>query len=324
MEWGQLLCIFCLLELAGCAAGSPTATPTGPWDPSMALAPQQGPDTPPGHPSMALAPQHGPDTPVLSLQAAISCHSARDEGDTTGAICLQLNESSTCEHFLERKGSDLWQAVCENRTHSVESPCEIKLSPSSLDRDCLLLILKGEKDPDKLLNTLQKSHWEKLGIASLQKEAKPGKKLLLQALQEKPQLQKLQFQNLQFLGGFLAPRCLGPSSPLVTSTALPCVCLSLLPCPVSVCPSCLGTVGSPSPSPASPCPLCPQAEDPYDTENGSQGNTLLMSPSQEPAELQEKPNPPNVNGGSPEKGTGPAASQNGHSGRQHRPADTEM
>ncbi|NXQ51875.1 CD34 protein, partial [Anthoscopus minutus] len=75
------------------------------------------------------------------------------------------------EHFLERKGLDLWQAVCENRTHTMDSPCEIKLTPSSLDRDCLLLILKGEQDPDKLLHTLQRSRWEKLGIESLKKES---------------------------------------------------------------------------------------------------------------------------------------------------------
>ncbi|NXL71024.1 CD34 protein, partial [Leptocoma aspasia] len=75
------------------------------------------------------------------------------------------------EHFVEKKGSDLWQAICENRTHTMGSPCEIKLTPSSLDRDCLLLILKGEKDPDKLLNTLQKSRWEKFGIESLKKES---------------------------------------------------------------------------------------------------------------------------------------------------------
>ncbi|NWV38876.1 CD34 protein, partial [Grantiella picta] len=74
------------------------------------------------------------------------------------------------EDFLERKGSDLWEAVCENRTHTMDSPCEVKLTPSSLDRNCLLLILKGEKDPDKLLNTLQKSHLEKFGIESLKKE----------------------------------------------------------------------------------------------------------------------------------------------------------
>ncbi|NXB06220.1 CD34 protein, partial [Cnemophilus loriae] len=75
------------------------------------------------------------------------------------------------DHFLEKKGLDLWQAVCENRTHTVGSPCEVKLTPSSLDRDCLLLILTGEKDPDKLLNRLHKSHWEKFGIESLKKES---------------------------------------------------------------------------------------------------------------------------------------------------------
>ncbi|NXT63055.1 CD34 protein, partial [Chaetops frenatus] len=75
------------------------------------------------------------------------------------------------EHFLERKGSDLWRAICENRTHTVDSPCQIKLTPSSLDRDCLLLTLKGEKDPDKLLNTLHRSHWGKFGIESLKKES---------------------------------------------------------------------------------------------------------------------------------------------------------
>ncbi|NXR46080.1 CD34 protein, partial [Hippolais icterina] len=75
------------------------------------------------------------------------------------------------KHFLDRKGLDLWQAICENRTHTEASPCEIKLTPSSLDRDCLLLILRGEKDPDKLLNTLQNSHWEKFGIESLKKES---------------------------------------------------------------------------------------------------------------------------------------------------------
>lgn len=70
--------------------------------------------------------------------------------------------------------------------------------------------------------------------------------------------------------------------------------------------------------------VSPQAEDPYYTESGSQGNTMLMTPSQEPAELQEKPNLPNHNGGTQENGTGQAGSKNGHSGRQHSPADTEM
>lgn len=94
------------------------------------------------------------------------------------------------------------------------------------------------------------------------------------------------------------------------------MCLSLL----------LGAVGRAlSPFPSLTLSLCPrQAEDPYYTEHGSQGNTLLMTPSQEPAELQEKPNVPSLNGATQENGTGQASSKNGHSGRQHSPADTEM
>ncbi|XP_063274752.1 hematopoietic progenitor cell antigen CD34 isoform X2 [Prinia subflava] len=138
---------------------APTAPRTGP-----AATPER-----PAVPAATSAPHTASDSPERPL-AAIGCHRARDEGDTA-AVCLQLSEPSTCELFLERKGSDLWQAMCENRTHTVASPCEIKLTPSSLDGDCLLLILRGEKDPDKLLNALQKSHWEKLGIESLKKES---------------------------------------------------------------------------------------------------------------------------------------------------------
>ncbi|NXN00176.1 CD34 protein, partial [Sylvia borin] len=72
------------------------------------------------------------------------------------------------EEFVERKGWDLWRAICENGTHGVASPCEIQLAPS---RDCLLLTLKGDKDSAKLLRTLPKSHWEKFGIEYLKKES---------------------------------------------------------------------------------------------------------------------------------------------------------
>ncbi|NXW90739.1 CD34 protein, partial [Alopecoenas beccarii] len=49
------------------------------------------------------------------------------------------------KHFIERKGSDLWSAICEESTHRVPSPCRIKLAKSEVDRDCLLLILVGER-----------------------------------------------------------------------------------------------------------------------------------------------------------------------------------
>ncbi|CAN8199931.1 unnamed protein product [Coccothraustes coccothraustes] len=360
MKWRQLLCILCLLELAGCTAGTTTATPSLPGGdssrgtastasaattasgdtsstkpasaaatassvaiatpseplgqlgtspqpspastslPGSSLGPQgslgvptsQSPPTQPedraqtsGTPSSA-ATSEPPAGPAASTalpaarstpQPDISCHSARDQGDT-GAICLQLNESSTCEQFLQRKGRDLWKALCGNGTHSTEPPCEIKLTPSSLDRDCLLLILKGEEDPDKLLNTLRKFHWEEFGIESLKKESTRSRRDSSQRTLIALVTSGLLLALLGLAGCFLMRRR--------------------------------------SWSPAGQR----LAEDPYDTENCSQGNTMLMSPSQEPAELQEKPNLPNANGGAQENGTG----QNGRSGRQHRPADSQM
>ncbi|NXV92802.1 CD34 protein, partial [Calonectris borealis] len=49
------------------------------------------------------------------------------------------------KHFLEMKGSDLWSAICEESTHRVPSPCQIQLAKSEVDRDCMLLILVGER-----------------------------------------------------------------------------------------------------------------------------------------------------------------------------------
>ncbi|XP_059687177.1 hematopoietic progenitor cell antigen CD34 isoform X2 [Gavia stellata] len=117
-----------------------------------------------GHPpiSAATTPPHtGRDSPK-----PITCHNVKEVSDT-GAICLQLNESNTCKHFLEMKGLDLWSAICKESARHVPSPCQIKLAKSEVDRDCMLLILVGEKDP--ATDMLQESHWEKFGIKSLKR-----------------------------------------------------------------------------------------------------------------------------------------------------------
>ncbi|NXP03093.1 CD34 protein, partial [Thinocorus orbignyianus] len=71
------------------------------------------------------------------------------------------------KHFLERKGSELWSAICEGSTHRTPSSCQIQLAKSEVDHDCLLLILVGEKDP--ATDLLHESHWEKFGIKSLKR-----------------------------------------------------------------------------------------------------------------------------------------------------------
>ncbi|NXX17186.1 CD34 protein, partial [Podargus strigoides] len=68
------------------------------------------------------------------------------------------------KHFLEMKGSELWSAVCEGNAQPVPSPCQIKLAKSEVDRDCLLLILVGER------GKLGKSLWLLLfGIKSIKR-----------------------------------------------------------------------------------------------------------------------------------------------------------
>ncbi|XP_077190971.1 hematopoietic progenitor cell antigen CD34 [Paroedura picta] len=62
-------------------------------------------------------------------------------------------------------------------------------------------------------------------------------------------------------------------------------------------------------------------EDPYYTENGSRGNTVISVASHEQSDLQDKPN---LNGGARENGTGQPASKNGQSCKPHVVADTEL
>ncbi|XP_062450750.1 hematopoietic progenitor cell antigen CD34 isoform X2 [Rhea pennata] len=140
---------------ARAATGSPTA-----WTPS----PTAARTSPPGVPRQTAAP--APGGRASNSSKSITCHEVKDVRDT-GAICLHLKEASSCKHFLEQKGSDLWTAICEESVHHVPSPCQIKLAKSEVDRNCMLLILVGEREP--ATDMLQESHWEKFGIKSLKR-----------------------------------------------------------------------------------------------------------------------------------------------------------
>uniref|UniRef100_A0A8C3KXF1 CD34 molecule n=1 Tax=Chrysolophus pictus TaxID=9089 RepID=A0A8C3KXF1_CHRPC len=96
----------------------------------------------------------------------ITCHNIKEVSDST-VLCLRLNESHTCKHFLDTKGSDLWSAICEEDAHRVPPPCQIKLATSEVDQECLLLVLDGNTDP--AMDVLRESHWEKFGIKSLER-----------------------------------------------------------------------------------------------------------------------------------------------------------
>ncbi|XP_074781833.1 hematopoietic progenitor cell antigen CD34 isoform X1 [Athene noctua] len=166
------------------APTQPLGTPSEPNQTSQGVPKTESPATQPSTmaetlgstPALTSSPATSGHSPIAAattpLQRVtdspknITCHNVKEVSDT-GAICLQLNESYTCKHFLEMKGSDLWSAICENSTHRVPSPCQIKLAKSEVDRDCMLLILVGERDP--AADMLQESHWEKFGIKSVKR-----------------------------------------------------------------------------------------------------------------------------------------------------------
>ncbi|NXA05296.1 CD34 protein, partial [Sapayoa aenigma] len=72
------------------------------------------------------------------------------------------------KHFVEKKGLDLWRAICEEN-HHVSSPCHIKLAKSEVNQDCMLLILDEERD--RAPNMIKESHWEKFGIKFLKRDS---------------------------------------------------------------------------------------------------------------------------------------------------------
>ncbi|NXF09643.1 CD34 protein, partial [Smithornis capensis] len=72
------------------------------------------------------------------------------------------------KHFVDRKGLDLWRAICDETRH-VSSPCHIKLAKSEVTQDCVLLVLDEERD--RALNMTKESHWEKFGIKFLKRDS---------------------------------------------------------------------------------------------------------------------------------------------------------
>ncbi|OXB67141.1 hypothetical protein ASZ78_015782 [Callipepla squamata] len=198
MKWRQLFWItFCVVRLSGTTTDSPTdssttvslAMTTAQSDAgSMAPASTMGsaattPDNPGNHcVGNQIYSVHGiiqlhilDDThrsngsltqALLSDFQTISCRNIKEVNDS-GALCLRLNESHTCKHFLDTKGSELWSAICKEDARRVPATCQIELATSEVDQECLLLVLVGNTDPAP--DVLQKSHWEKFGIKSLER-----------------------------------------------------------------------------------------------------------------------------------------------------------
>ncbi|XP_062999027.1 hematopoietic progenitor cell antigen CD34 [Elgaria multicarinata webbii] len=101
-----------------------------------------------------------------SVMPNIKCMNIK-EVTTSKVICLELNETHTCEQFVKRKGAVLEQAVCK------EEACHIKLAESSVNHNCILLLEANNKGADALNEVLEKdrSALSKLGVKSYKQDS---------------------------------------------------------------------------------------------------------------------------------------------------------
>lgn len=95
----------------------------------------------------------------------------------TRGICLELNETSSCEDFRRDSGEDLARFLCSEELAGMGAgvdvgPCSWLLTQSEVRPHCLLLVMANKTELSRKLQFLRKhpSHLRKLGIHSLSEE----------------------------------------------------------------------------------------------------------------------------------------------------------
>ncbi|XP_069897698.1 hematopoietic progenitor cell antigen CD34 isoform X2 [Dipodomys merriami] len=110
---------------------------------------------------------HTPSFPTpASVKGEIKCSGIREVRLTQG-ICLELNETSSCEEFKKDKGKDLIQILCgKEEAGAGAGLCSLLLAQSEVKPQCLLLVLANRTELSGKLQLLEKnkSDLKKLGI----------------------------------------------------------------------------------------------------------------------------------------------------------------
>ncbi|MBZ3882760.1 Hematopoietic progenitor cell antigen CD34 [Sciurus carolinensis] len=114
-----------------------------------------------------------PSSPAPStIKGEIKCSGIREVRLTQG-ICLELNETSSCEDFKKDRGEDLIQILCgKEDVDAGTGMCSLLLAQSEVKPQCLLLVLaNGTELPSKLLlMEKHQSKLRKLGIQGFMKQ----------------------------------------------------------------------------------------------------------------------------------------------------------
>ncbi|XP_048212930.1 hematopoietic progenitor cell antigen CD34 isoform X2 [Perognathus longimembris pacificus] len=115
---------------------------------------------------------HTPSSPTTtSVKGEIKCSGIR-EVRLTQAICLELNETSSCEEFKKDKGEDLIRLLCGKEARAEPGACSLLLAQSEVKPQCLLLVLANRTELPGKLQLMEKhqSDLKKLGIQGFTEE----------------------------------------------------------------------------------------------------------------------------------------------------------
>ncbi|XP_054546275.1 hematopoietic progenitor cell antigen CD34 isoform X2 [Talpa occidentalis] len=99
----------------------------------------------------------GPPTPGAS-KGKITCSQVKEVRLTRG-ICLELNETSSCEDFMKDSGEELAQVLCQSEPAGA-GPCSWLLTQSEVRPHCLLLVMANSTELSSKLQFLRKHQSE--------------------------------------------------------------------------------------------------------------------------------------------------------------------
>ncbi|XP_077013785.1 hematopoietic progenitor cell antigen CD34 isoform X2 [Tamandua tetradactyla] len=108
-------------------------------------------------------------TPSI-IKGEIKCLKIK-EVRLTHSVCLEQNETSSCEDFKKERGEDLIQVLCGKQQTEAETGtrvCSLLLAQSEVRPHCLLLVLANRTELSSQLQLMKKhqSDLAKLGIHS--------------------------------------------------------------------------------------------------------------------------------------------------------------
>ncbi|XP_027467993.1 hematopoietic progenitor cell antigen CD34 isoform X1 [Zalophus californianus] len=150
-----------------------TSIPTGFSTSNMTLKPSLLPgnvsDPPYNSTSLVTSPtEHSTSFSLTpsTIRGEIKCSQVKEVKLTQG-ICLELNETSSCEDFKKNNEEELTQVLCEKeQAEAGAGVCSLLLAQSEVRPHCLLLVLANRTELSSKLQLLKKhqSDLKKLGI----------------------------------------------------------------------------------------------------------------------------------------------------------------